>query len=832
LSLAPLAKWDYFPAPAPMPFANLLRTLAAAGALTAAAVAGPLLINVQQASFATRPEFVRDHFLHIETLPFDGMALSTTTGAVLMKGAPRSYAEISADFAPLHGLAFTRMTHNFALVFVDRPADFFGDWSTTIENFRVLARVLREKGIKGIFFDNEEYAGTLFNHPDDCADLSKSLDQYRDQARLRGRQIMQAIAAEYPDIVFVVMHGPYSSFSGTPHSVHRGQTNWQVDELRGPFSAGLIEGMNSRAQFVDGGEVYAYRSVADFQGSYDFRKTEIASATANCPYLPDFLRPVWGQKVRISFGLYNLAFGGETMNATIMRTTLERALLRCDDFVWLYSEGQNWNAPGEVPQTWMQALVGARAAAQVPPAGAAPWVGITSPGVRSHFNSPATISLAASASDADGTVSKVEFFSGAVKLGEDLTSPYTHEWVNPAPGTHLLTAKVTDNSGATMTSSVVGITVNASFAASINFQPAGRTVPVGYFADTGSTYGSRGNGLTYGWNFSHTGAMRDREEPIERRLSTLCQFGSGGVWEMAVPNGSYRVTVGIGDSYDSTHTINVEGVGFWNAHSLAAGQYVRQTQTVTVADGRLSIDQGSAGFEATRIGYVLIAAAGAAPATPSGLTGEAASPESVALRWADNSSTETGFTLERSTSVHFGASLQIFNLPSEQTTHLDTGLNPATKYFYRVRAAGSAASSNSNVVAVTTPFLDSDGDGIPDSEETSPFTAGVDDRTADSDGDGFPNSAERLAGTDPASGSSFLQFSQITATPGVPVGTATTLLFPTVAGRMYCVDFTDSLLGGIWTALPGSTRVGDGTAQSVTDTTLSLSRCYRLQVWR
>jgi hypothetical protein len=41
-----------------------------------------------------------------------------------------------------------------------------------------------------------------------------------------------------------------------------GQTNWRSEELRGPFSVGLIEGMASRSRFVNGGGVYAYRTVA------------------------------------------------------------------------------------------------------------------------------------------------------------------------------------------------------------------------------------------------------------------------------------------------------------------------------------------------------------------------------------------------------------------------------------------------------------------------------------------------------------------------------------------------------------------------------------------
>src|SRR5205807_298285 len=176
--------------------------------------ASPFLINAQQADFRSHPDYVRDHFAHIETLPFDGLVFATTSGSVLMSGVARSYAEIAADFAPVRGLPFVRMKHNFAWFEIDRPADFFGDWSITVENFRTFARVLRESGIEGVFFDNEEYHGHLFNYPDDCADNTKSLAAYQDQARLRGREIMQAMTEEFPALVFLALHGPYSSFSG------------------------------------------------------------------------------------------------------------------------------------------------------------------------------------------------------------------------------------------------------------------------------------------------------------------------------------------------------------------------------------------------------------------------------------------------------------------------------------------------------------------------------------------------------------------------------------------------------------------------------------------
>ena len=49
----------------------------------------------------------------------------------------------------------------------------------------------------------------------------------------------------------------------------------------------------------------------------------------------------------------------------------------------------------------------------------------------------------ATAGDTDGTVSRVEFFQGTTKLGEDLTAPYTYSWTGVAAGAYNLTARAT-----------------------------------------------------------------------------------------------------------------------------------------------------------------------------------------------------------------------------------------------------------------------------------------------------------------------------------------------------------------------------------------------------
>ena len=91
----------------------------------------------------------------------------------------------------------------------------------------------------------------------------------------------------------------------------------------------------------------------------------------------------------------------------------------------------------------------------------APTVSITQPAPGARFYAPATVNIAASASDADGTVTKVEFFNGATKIGEDTAAPYAFAWTGVAQGVYSVTVKATDNGGKTTTSSPLSVTVGA-----------------------------------------------------------------------------------------------------------------------------------------------------------------------------------------------------------------------------------------------------------------------------------------------------------------------------------------------------------------------------------
>jgi hypothetical protein len=88
-----------------------------------------------------------------------------------------------------------------------------------------------------------------------------------------------------------------------------------------------------------------------------------------------------------------------------------------------------------------------------------PVVSISSPSKSTSITAPATITIDAAASDPDGTIIKVEFFQGSVKIGEKATLPFSFSWKEVPEGTYSLTAAATDNAGSKTVSAAVSVTV-------------------------------------------------------------------------------------------------------------------------------------------------------------------------------------------------------------------------------------------------------------------------------------------------------------------------------------------------------------------------------------
>lgn len=89
-----------------------------------------------------------------------------------------------------------------------------------------------------------------------------------------------------------------------------------------------------------------------------------------------------------------------------------------------------------------------------------PIVTITAPAASSTFEAPASFVLRVQASDADGTITKVEFYQSNTKIGEATMQPYELSIAGLQTGSYTYYAVATDNGGLQTTSTNVLVTVS------------------------------------------------------------------------------------------------------------------------------------------------------------------------------------------------------------------------------------------------------------------------------------------------------------------------------------------------------------------------------------
>lgn len=147
----------------------------------------------------------------------------------------------------------------------------------------------------------------------------------------------------------------------------------------------------------------------------------------------------------------------------------------------------------------------------------APSVAITAPAAGTSFSVPATIAIVATASDSDGSVTRVDFYQGSTLIGTRTAAPYTLTWSAVATGSYTLTAKATDNAGASTTSAAIPVTVTAPKIAIA--QPANGAMVYGNQAAVAGTFSGE------------TGSTIIVDGPFGSRLATI----SGSSFSASVP---------------------------------------------------------------------------------------------------------------------------------------------------------------------------------------------------------------------------------------------------------------------------------------------------------
>jgi hypothetical protein len=156
-----------------------------------------------------------------------------------------------------------------------------------------------------------------------------------------------------------------------------------------------------------------------------------------------------------------------------------------------------------------------------------------------------------------------------------------------------------------------------------------------------------------------------------------------------------------------------------------------------------------------------------------------------------------------------------------------TGLTPGTTYNFRLTGKNTIGAANgANLTFTTAPFVDTDGDGMPNDYETANGLnpSNPADGVIDSDGDGMTNVQEYRAGTSPFSASSVLRITSLTRS-----GDDVLVTFPTVFGKRYRLEYSTPSTLPSWQTIEENIM---GTGQPVTSFDFAVGDIAALRIYR
>lgn len=321
--------------------------------------------------------FMRRHAAQMEKSPFDGCVFhinykkpdGSTSNFTWECWSKRAFTEeeLRPALEDLKAAPFRRFRHNF-LRFNTTPADidWFDDFSAVLNNARLAARIAREGRCRGILFDIEQYNAPLFNYKKQRDANTKSWETYAAQARLRGRQVMEAFQEGYPGLTVLLTFG-----YGLPWvQSNRGRRPLADTDygLLAPFLDGMVEAAKGRTRLIDGNELaYGYDTPARFAEGRRMLTQELLPLVAD--------RAKYARVFSVSFGLWmDFDWRGKGWNTEdvtknprppdLFEKLVREALKQADEYVWIYTETPRWwSAEGttvKLPEVYDAALRRAR----------------------------------------------------------------------------------------------------------------------------------------------------------------------------------------------------------------------------------------------------------------------------------------------------------------------------------------------------------------------------------------------------------------------------------------------------------------------------------------
>ena len=302
------------------------------------------------------------HAAEMEKRPFDGVVLEVTGRTTEGKSCSlrtafanepwqREWFQANAD--RLRSAKFARLTDNFVTLGTNPGnVDWFDDegWRQIVAHWRIAAWFAKQSGCKGILFDPEPYAPphAQFNYAAQPQRNEHTFNEYAAKARQRGREVMRAVAEEYPDITLFCYFMNSICATATGRADPRPALAAHGYGLYPALIDGWLDVAPPTVVLVDGCES-AYR----YNSRQQFLESAVTIKGACQELVSPENRAKYRAQVQVSFGMYLDAYwnpsespwyidgqGGPRVER--LRANTSAALAAADEYVWVYGEKFRW----------------------------------------------------------------------------------------------------------------------------------------------------------------------------------------------------------------------------------------------------------------------------------------------------------------------------------------------------------------------------------------------------------------------------------------------------------------------------------------------------------
>lgn len=286
-----------------------------------------------------------------------------------------TWAEFASAVADLKAAKSATVTENFLMIYANPGGvDWFDDdgWKEVIDHCRLLARLAKEAGLRGLLFDTEPYTPPFsqFNYSAQPGRAKHTFPEYAAKARERGREFMKVIAEEFPGCVILTYRLlcdllPIATADGDATA----QLAASTFGLTPAFVDGWLDMVPPDVRIVEGDEnAYRFNSREEFDRAY----TELRVAAPRL--LAAEHQTKYRTQVDIGHGIYVDAHVNPpgdawhidrkgTTSAARLEANVSEALRASDGWVWIYSNAGRWWTGGNLKYpAWDDQLPGASTA--------------------------------------------------------------------------------------------------------------------------------------------------------------------------------------------------------------------------------------------------------------------------------------------------------------------------------------------------------------------------------------------------------------------------------------------------------------------------------------